>query len=281
MTFRLVRLALVGICLCCAYPVPGDTRPNIMVLLDERISGVYGTTATETFGHAENVIANTLRDAGFRVLDPATVRANIKRTKGLRLMEGDERAAVAVGLQNEASYSVLGTALSKPSAVQLYQTRMQSLQGTVAIRVVRNDDAQTIASASASATQAHIDEVAGGAQALEKAATQAAFELSQTLGQLLSNTHDGDQALQINISGLASYRHLDFVMNYLDKELNGVTQVRLSSFTEGVAVLDAQYGNTIESIAGQIARKNFTGFRLEPTQVSSHRLDLAAVLDQP
>ncbi len=270
---------LFATCLLAVGIPAAASSPTIMVLLDERISGVYGTTATESMGHAENVIASRLRTAGFRVLDPATVRANTQQAKGLRLMEGDERAAAAIGLQNEADYSVIGTALSKPSATKLFETRMQSLQATVSVRVVRNDDAQTVASAQATATKAHIDEVAGGAMALEEAAALVADQVSQQLTPMLAPSVSS-QSLMLNISGLVSYRHLDFVMGYFENDVENVSSVSLGSFTEGIAVLNLQHTGSIEEIARAVARKKFKGFRLEPTTVTANRMDLAAVLEQ-
>ncbi len=250
---------------------------TIMVLLDERISGIYGTTATETLGHAENILAGRLRAAGYTVVDPATVRANLLQTKGLRLLEGDDKAAVAIGLQHEADYSVLGTALSKPAATKLYGTRMQTLQASISVRVVRNGDAQTVAQASGSATKAHIDEVTGGGLALEAAAKDVADQLTAQLAAVATATTG--LSLTVNISGLVSIRHLDFIMSYLEKEVAGVTSVSLGSFTEGIAVVRLTHATTIESIARAVANRKFTGFRLEPTAVSGGRMDLVAVLE--
>ncbi len=248
-----------------------------MVLLDERISGIYGTTATETLGHAENILAGRLRAAGYTVVDPATVRANLLQTKGLRLLEGDDKAAVAVGLQHEADYSVLGTALSKPAATKLYGTRMQTLQASISVRVVRNGDAQTVAQASGSATKAHIDEVTGGGMALEAAAQSVADQLTTQLAAV-ANAATG-LSLTVNISGLVSIRHLDFIMSYFEKEVPGITSVSMGSFTEGIAVMRLTHATTIEAISRAVASRKFTGFRLEPTAVSAGRMDLVAVLD--
>ena len=267
---------LVGV-FAASFAPQSNAAATIMVLLDERISGVYGTTATESLGHAENVLAAQLRAAGYTVVDPATVRANLLQAKGLRLLEGDDKAAVAIGLQHEADYSVLGTALSKPAATKLYGTRMQTLQASVSVRVVRNDNAQTVAQASGSATKAHIDEVAGGGMALEAAAKDVAEQLTSQLAAATASA--SGLSLTVNISGLVSIRHLDFIMSYLEKEVAGVTSVSLGSFTEGIAVVRLTHATTIESIARAVANRKFTGFRLEPTAVSGGRMDLVAVLE--
>ena len=52
------------------------------------------------------------------------------------------------------------------------------------------------------------------------------------------------------------------------------------SFTGGVAELMLDYGGKSTNIADDLANRKFTGFRLEPTNVTPHRIDVKAVLDK-
>jgi hypothetical protein len=54
---------------------------------------------------------------------------------------------------------------------------MQSLQATVQVRAVRSDDGQVIATRSAQAAQAHIDELQGGVLAIQTASREVAEAL--------------------------------------------------------------------------------------------------------
>ena len=159
-------------------PVHAESKPTLMIIMDEKVMGVFGTTGFEVPTQAEISLMQHFSGMGFNVVDPKTVKRNITQAKGLRLLEGDDMAAAAVGLQHGAQYSIIGTAISKPGGAKLYGTQMQSIHATLTARVVRNSDARVIATASASAAQAHIDEVRGGAMAIEKAAQQLAQQLS-------------------------------------------------------------------------------------------------------
>jgi hypothetical protein len=252
---------------------------RIMILMEEKIMGVFGTTGHEQIGHTEAILAQYFRTLGFKVLDAKMVKRNITQSQGLRMLEGDDAAAAAVGLQHGAQYSILGTALSKPAGAKLYGSQIQTIHATVTARVVRNDDAQVIATGSAQAAKAHIDEVRGGTMALEEALNNLAQDLS---GQILATDTQGRggaaQEMTLLITGLVSYRHLDFVMDYLEKKVPGVKQVQLNSFTSGVAELSVDYTGPMKDLARRLATERFRGFRLEPTHVTVNRRDIKAVL---
>ena len=259
--------------------VHAESKPTLMVIMDEKVMGVLGTTGFEVPTQAEITLMQHFGGMGFRVVDPKTVKRNITQAKGLRLLEGDDMAAAAVGLQHGAQYSIIGTSISKPGGGKLYGTQMQSIHATLTARVVRNDDARVIATASTSAAQAHIDEVRGGAMAIDKAARELAEKLSgQILAAGTGTGSSGGQELTLNISGLVSYRHLDYVMGFLEKEVPGVSGVTLRSYTSGTAELGVSNTETAAGLSRTLANHRFRGFRLEPTHVTPNRIDLRAVL---
>ena len=105
-------------------------------------------------------------------------------------------------------------------------------------------------------------------------------ELGSKMMAYLQEAKSGAQEITLNISGLVSYRHLDLVMNYFEKEIKGVKAVYLRNFSEGLADLAVDYHGLMENLARFVARKRFKGFRLEPTNVTANRMDLAVVLDK-
>ncbi|MCP4259839.1 MAG: hypothetical protein GY774_20350 [Planctomycetes bacterium] len=115
----------------------------------------------------------------------------------------------------------------------------------------------------------------GGVIAIEKAATDLADTLSE---KIVANLAAVDHDITAHITGLVSFRHLDFVMRFFEKEVNGVKSVEMKSYSEGVAELILDCEGEIRVLARQIAKKRFTGFRLEPTNVTTNRIDLKAVM---
>jgi hypothetical protein len=191
----LVELNLrAGLCsgvLVMAFAAASMAMPKVMVIIEEKVAGIFGTTGWETVGQAESTLAEKFLAAGFPVVDPQTVHRNIPRDKALRLLEGDQQAAAVAGLQFGAQVVITGQAISKNAGGRLLGTNMQSIQATVQVRAVRSDDGQVIATRSAQAAQAHIDELQGGVLAIQEASR----ELAETLVRDVLQSWQGEPAV--------------------------------------------------------------------------------------
>jgi hypothetical protein len=255
-------------------------KPKVMVIFEEKVAGVFGTTAYEDVGQAESTLMERLLAAGFNVVDPQTVRANLSRDKALRILEGDTAAASAAGLQYGAQVVITGKAFSKNAGGRIGDTNLQSLQATLQARVVRTDDGKVIASRSEQGRQAHIDEVQGGALAIRDAANRLADALiADIVNQWRGETYGRAKEITVVISGLVSYRHLAAVKKVLEKEVQGVRGVNQRSFLAGTAELMLDYGGKSSNIADDLANRSFPGFRLEPTNVTPNRIDVRAIVE--
>lgn len=276
-------LMMFGLIACFSAIAQAATAPpTIMIIMHEKVAGVFGTTGYEQPNQAELTLMEKFNELDFKVVDPSTVKRNLTRAQGLRFLEGNDAAAAVHGLQHGADISIIGSVISKPSGGKLYGTRMQTIQATLTARAIRNDDARVIATASSSATQAHIDEVQGGVLAIEKAATELAEDLAAKLSAKwqAKQQRSAPNEVKLLITGLVSFRHLDFVMGFFEKEVKGVKRVHLRNFSEGVADIELDYRGEIRKLARRIANKKFKGFRLEPTNVSSNSIDMAVVIDK-
>jgi hypothetical protein len=257
-------------------------RPKVMVVIDEKVAGLFGTTGWETVGQAESALAGKFIAAGFQVADAQTVRRNIPREKALQLMAGDDRAAAAAGLKFGAQVVVIGTAISKNAGGKLLGTNMQTLRATVQARAVWSDDARVIATHTAQSSKAHIDELQGGVLAIREASEEIADSFVAALVREVAKSELSGQSQEITlmISGLVSYRHLAFVQQFLEGSVKGVKAVHVRQFAEGSAELGLDYSGRSQAIARDLANQKFTGFRLEPVSVTRNRLDIRAVLER-
>ena len=255
-------------------------KPKVMVIMDEKIMGVFGTTGWEEMSQAETALIQKFSEMGFNIVDSGTVKANITRDKALRILEGDDRAAAAAGLQYGAQIAVIGKALSKNAGGILLGTQMQSIQAVVAARAIRTDDGKVIASGSEQATKAHIDEVKGGVLAIQEASEKLGESLAiNILDRWKKEAYGSSQEMTLVISNLVSYRHLAFIVDFLEKEVQGVKNLQQRSFNAGVAELGLDYAGKLRELAKFLALKGFTGFRLEPTNFTQNRIDLKVVLE--
>jgi hypothetical protein len=256
-------------------------KPKVMVLIDEKVGGMYGTTGWESVGQAESTIMEKFIGAGFNVVDPATVKANISRDKALRILEGDAAASSAEGLKYGAQIVITGKAFAKNAGGKILGTRMQSMQATLQARVIRTDTSKVISSRSATGAQVHIDELQGGSLAIKEASEKLADDLMQDIvKQWSGEVYGRSQEITVMISGLSSYNHLSAIKRVLEKETQGVKAVHQRSFSGGIAELSLDYGGTSSTIADELANRKFPGFRLEPTNVTPNRIDVRSIRER-
>ncbi len=210
-------------------------KPKVMVVIVEKVSGLYGTTGWETIGEAENTLVQKLLAAGFTVVDQQQVRSNVPIDKALRMLEGDLKAAAVAGIQHNAQVVITGQANSKFAGPKLLGTSMQSIQATVVAKAIRTDDAHLIGTRSAQAAKAHIDEMQGGVLAIQEASREVGDAL---IGDIVNTwkreVYGRSQQLTLVISGLSSYRHLTAIKKFLESDLQGVKAVHQRSFTQNL-----------------------------------------------
>lgn len=276
----LLAVLLSSAVLTATLPTPAwAAGPKLLILMQEKVMGVFGTTGWEVPTEAELTLMEYFSGQGYEVVDVTSMRRNLEQQRGLRLLAGDNQGAAATGLQHGARWSILGTAISKPAGAKLYGTQMQSIQATLTARVVDNDTARVVATATATTAKPHIDEVQGGVLAIQEAAKTLAADLSAQMQSAATSPAQSSTVL-VNVSGLVSFRHLEFIMNYLQTEVAGVQGTTLDNFNSGLAEIRVTHPGGGDAIAGAVSSKRFTGFRLEPRYVTPSRVDLSVVLSQ-
>lgn len=256
-------------------------KPKVMVIIEEKVGGLYATTESANVGQAESTIMERLMSAGFNVVDWKTVQSNMSREQALASLEGDKKAVLAAANQYDAQVLIIGRAFSKNAGQKLLGTNMQSLQATLQARVIRADDGRVISSRSAQGAKVHIDELQGGALAIKEASEN----LSDTLIQDILNSwkkevYGRSQEITLVISGLMSYQDLSVIKRFLESGLQGVKAVHQRRFFQGTAELLLDYGGKSSLIADELANKQFAGFRLEPTTVTPNRLDVRTIFER-
>lgn len=254
-------------------------RPTVLVVVTEKVMGVFDTTGFEQTGHVDALLAAALDRRGLAALDLDTVQRKISSAKARQLLAGDELTAREVALQEEAEYLVVGTATSKPAGPRLFGTNMQSLQANVTLRLIRSDDGRILGAASARGSQAHLDEVQGGLLALGKATESAVGQLSDLL-EGLARSGAVQDGLTLQVKGLVSFRHLDFLMAFFQNDLSGVDDARLRDFQGETAQIGLGGPAGAESVARGAAGAEFTGFRLRVTRVTPSRIEMEVVLEE-
>ncbi len=264
-------------------------RPSLMIIMEEKVLGRFGAVirddavqvrSWQDIGQSEASLIEAFIHSGFRVVDSETVKGNLSRRQALLILNGDNQAASAAGLQAGAQIVIVGKAMAKNAPANIRNSNMQSIQATVQARAIRSDDAAVITSRSVHRAKAHIDEMQGSAMALEAAGR----ELADVMGRDILNkwkeeVYGRKREVTLAITGLGSYNRLMVVSNYLKKNMQGVKAVHQRNFVAGNAELMLDYSGKSSHVAAELALHKFQGFRLEPVSVTPNRLDISVIPD--
>lgn len=258
-----------------------EAKPSVMVLIEEKNIGAASDAAVEALSQAEITLIQRLRQAGYQIVDAQTLKNTVETGQGLGSLVRDNRRAAEAGLDQGAELMLLGTSVSKPGGIRIKDSQLQSIRATVSARMIDNKSVRVLASGMATAARPHIDEQQGGTIAIEFAANDLADSLIARLEA--NNRRASAQAVgadtEVNISGLASFRHLDALMTYLETQVEQTDQVVLNHFSAGTADISVKHQGGGRAIASAVSDKQFDGFRLELRYVGSTRVELMVVTD--
>lgn len=251
-------------------------NPRMMFLVQEEITGLRTAgVASSDMSQAETVLVQAFLNAGFEVVDSATVAQNINRDKALKAIEGDAATASALGQQYGADVIITAKAAAS-SGEKILTTSMKSHQAAVNAKVIRADTGAIIGSATKQAKHAHIDDLAGGLAAIEKASTELAEDLIPKILEQWRKDVQVATTVQIVLSNV-SFMQLKRFKEILKTEVRGVKEIYQRSFQARVAKLDVEIQSTTEALADELASKEFQGLSCEITGLSENRIDLNVI----
>ena len=250
-------------------------KPRMMVIIDEKIGSAesgYSTNLSES----ETVIIQKFTEKGFNFVDEATVKKNIKRNMALQAIAGDDSAAASIGLEHGAEVVIIGSAVAKLAGKGIAGTEMKSIHASITVRAIRADTGEIISSASEKGATAHLDETAGGALAIRKAGEKLASSLIDQIIAKWSGEVGGQTTVQLTVSGI-DFVSLNKFKTIIQSQVRGVLKLNQRSFTAGVAVIDVETKTNAQSMAEELAMKNFETFKVEIIGLSANKIDVKVI----
>ncbi|MEE9119271.1 MAG: hypothetical protein V3U02_11865, partial [Calditrichia bacterium] len=255
-------------------------KPRTMVLIDERnITANYIQLAAD-LNTTETTIMNEMMNMGFPFVDARQAKQNIARDQAVAAIQGDAQAAAAIAGRLGAEILITGTAISKvasgtPAVVR--NAGFKSCQANINLRVIRADDAKIIAVASAHDRAAHIDEITGGSQALEKAAKKAVAELKEKILKVWREDIYSGTQVQLQVLNITSFSQLNTFKNSLSYYVRGVQSVNQRSFGGGTALFDIDIKGNAEQLASELEAKEIEGLRLQVVGLTANKVTVKIV----
>ena len=248
-------------------------NPRLMFLVEESIQGVRNAgIGSGDMSQAETSLVQAFLEAGFEVVDSATVTANINRDQALKAVEGDAAAAAVLGNQYGADI-IITAKVAASSGDKILNTSMKSHQAAITAKVIRADTGAIITSATEQGKHAHIDDLAGGIAAIDKASHQLAETLIPRILEQWRQDIQTATTIQLMVSNV-SFAQLKTLKTVLQTDIRGVKEVYQRSFQSNTARLDVEIQSTAEMLADELISKEFEGFSLDITGMTDNRIDL-------
>jgi hypothetical protein len=250
-------------------------KPRTMVLIDERNITTNYSQLIADLNTTETTIMNEMMNLGFPFVDAIQAKKNIARDMAQAAIQGDANAAASIATRLGAEILITGTAVSKeasgaPTVVR--NAGFKSCQANINLRVIRADDATIIAVASAHDRAAHIDEITGGSQALEKAAKKASSELADKIIKVWQQDIYSGTQVQLQVLNITSFTQLNTFKNSLTSYVRGVQSVNQRSFEGGSALFDIDIKGNAEQLASELEAKEIEGMRLKVIGLTANKV---------
>jgi hypothetical protein len=252
----------------------GLDRPRVMVVVkripkddilavDDRMLGIEPT---------EELVADAFRSRGFPVVDAATVGQNLRPGQLRRILEGDNRAAVEVGIDVEADIVVAGTvqgSRDRTAATGAAETT-DFVKVRLAARAVNTATGEVLAS-----SLLELEGPFNEDMVLHRAADSAGAELSA--GVL--KTWKRRTNITMIYADNADYRRVQLLKSAIMNRTQGVDSVVTISLAARSAVVEVFSKVSSEELLAQINRCS-TSIPLLVKGISGNRIDIR-FLDAP
>ena len=243
-------------------------RPRVMVVVkevprDDIIAVDDRMLETET---TEAMVINAFQSRGLPVVDPATVRQNLQKDQLRRILEGDNQAAIEVGLGAEADVVVAGTV--QESSERLAATNTGEVTDFIKVRL----SARAINTATGEVLGSTLLELAGPFSedmARQRAADSAGSELSARILE----TWKGRTNITEIYADNADYQRVQLLKSTIMKETRGVDSVVTLSLAGRSAVVEVFSEVSSDQLLAQIDR-SITAIPFVVKGSSGNRIDI-------
>jgi hypothetical protein len=256
--------------------------PRMMVMIDEKnigkSVGLLNYIEAET-NNAETAIIDEMMEKGFTFIDQSTVKQNLTREKAAAILQGNTEMAAALGKKIGAEVVLTGKALANATEVEVYGTKQRSQQATVNVKAIRTDTGEIIAIASADGAYPHINDMVGGAKAINKACVKLSDELVEKILSRWQKDVSSGTIVTLRVQGLDDYSQLSKFKSSLQYYVRGINSVVQRQWSAGYADLDVNFKGTGEDLAQRLSGKSFEGMTVKVVGLSQNQVSVEVSVD--
>ncbi len=239
----------------------------------------WGSGMSFTKPVAEQVMAETMRERGFRIIEHGR-RVQSMAHKALADspdITGEE--AINIGKALNADVVVIGRAIAD-NATNTMGSGLRSFMGTIDTLAFRTKTGDQIASVARNAVTANMDDVAGGRDALRGAASLTGDELGNQIAAAWQK--EGLEADKIEIQLTGTKNLANFVMfRRMLNTIKGVEGVQVKELKADHATLNVDYKGKTRKLADALMLNAFETFGINIYEVAEDSLKIQLISSTP
>jgi hypothetical protein len=254
-------------------------KPRTMLLIAEQNIGsewiawwwgdVHGRSTDMAM--TETVLMDKFIEKGFEMIDQQAASQEIKVTTAYKVESLSNQQARTLANQADAEVVIVGKALSR---LQGNVGSLKSAQADLTARAIRTDNGQVIASVSTHAAAVHLSEVTAGNEALKKAATDAAEQMTTKILALYAKEVGGTRSISLTVRGFQNKTQFVRFKDVLKNQVRGIKNLHERSFANGIAKLSVDSKSSAQILSDELSLKDFGSFAVEVTGSTANSLDL-------
>ncbi|RMF62113.1 MAG: hypothetical protein D6748_00170 [Calditrichaeota bacterium] len=250
-------------------------KPRLMVLIEEQNMDRYYHSYAVDLNTTETELTNKFLEKGFTFVDKNVVAHSLQKDAILAAIEGDAAMARAIASESGAEVLIIGKAIAKPASggpSVLKSAGMVSCQATINLRAVQADNGRIIATTSQHAAAAHIDQMTGGTQALQKAAALAAEDLSRKILESWRSEVYSSNTVQLRILNIPSFRDFVKFKNMVKTYVRGVQNIYQRDYSANTGLLELETRGTTNQIAEELVLKDFSPYQVQVVNTTANAI---------
>ncbi|MBN1782841.1 hypothetical protein JW948_17020 [bacterium] len=246
--------------------------PRMMVLFEEtNIGETPGMhLVTTDLNTAETAIMEKFMAKGFRFVDQQTIKANLDRAMASAILRGDNEKAAALGKSYGAEVVMTGKAVAKATETEAFGAKIRSQQATVTARAIRTDTGDIIATGTAQGAFPHIDDMTGGAKAIQKACGTLSDDLMQKILDRWQSDVNVGSTMTLKIQGIQGYAQLKKLESSLTYYVRGLNSVTRREYSGTFATFEVEMKGNADDLASRIDGQNIDGMVLSVVGMSQN-----------
>ena len=232
----------------------------------------WGEDLSFSKGSAETALTDVMESKGFVILNRQENFTSMGDEEILNKPELTDTEAVRLGIRFEADVVIVGRSMAHRVPNTMGGT-LKSFEGSVALRALRTDSGEKVASITENYVTTNTDEARGGKEAIAGAGSLAGAELALQIVAGWKKAVQQPVEVEIVVKGT---RNLGNFVNFRRalKDIPDVKSIQLKEMQSDEAVIVVNYLGDAKKLAEALMLKTFESFGISITEVLERRLSV-------